>query len=262
MKFIFVVSKDALSSLEEVFLLCEEEGVKTRVMLSFFPHVTSKVYLEALQDLPLLTFTTTPQNDYLLLIKNGHRRGVGRRSVGAGGAADCPDRSADQDNLQRAGDLQTGPVRVGRKGVRLLTSSGPWSKTPKRPKASFNISMKCPGRSSRSARIPAARRWADFFCKFSLDELPQLINILKGNMSFVGPRPPLPQEVENYQRWQRRRLRMKPGLTCLWQVRGRNEIDFDEWMKLDLQYIDRWSLLLDIKIVLKTIPIVLLGKGA
>ena len=97
--------------------------------------------------------------------------------------------------------------------------------------------------------------------KFSIDELPQLINILKGDMSFVGPRPPIPREVDKYERWQRRRLRMKPGLTCLWQIRGRNEIDFEEWMKLDLQYIDSWSVLLDLKIVLKTIPIVLLGKG-
>ena len=74
--------------------------------------------------------------------------------------------------------------------------------------------------------------------KFSVDELPQLVNILKGDMSFVGPRPPIPEEVEQYERWQRRRLRMKPGLTCLWQAQGRNDIDFDEWMKLDLQYID------------------------
>ena len=97
--------------------------------------------------------------------------------------------------------------------------------------------------------------------KFSLDELPQLINILKGDMSFVGPRPPLPEEVERYERWQRRRLRMKPGLTCLWQVQGRNEIDFEEWMRLDLHYIDNWSLFLDLKIILQTIPIVLLGRG-
>ena len=69
------------------------------------------------------------------------------------------------------------------------------------------------------------------------------------------------EEVTGYLRWQRRRLRMKPGLTCLWQVRGRNDIDFEEWMELDLQYIDSWSLLLDVKIILKTIPIVLLGKG-
>jgi lipopolysaccharide/colanic/teichoic acid biosynthesis glycosyltransferase len=97
--------------------------------------------------------------------------------------------------------------------------------------------------------------------KFSIDELPQLVNILKGDMSFVGPRPPIPEEVEQYERWQRRRLSMKPGLTCLWQAQGRNDIDFDEWMKLDLQYIDTWSLLLDFKICLRTIPIVLLGRG-
>jgi lipopolysaccharide/colanic/teichoic acid biosynthesis glycosyltransferase len=97
--------------------------------------------------------------------------------------------------------------------------------------------------------------------KFSIDELPQLINIVKGDMSFVGPRPPLPEEVGQYERWQRRRLRMKPGLTCLWQIRGRNDIDFGEWMKLDLQYIDTWSLMLDFKICLKTLPIVLMGKG-
>ena len=101
-----------------------------------------------------------------------------------------------------------------------------------------------------------------FLRKFSIDEFPQLLNILKGDMSFVGPRPPIPEEVEKYERWQRRRLRMKPGLTCLWQVSGRNEIDFADWMKMDLQYIDSWSLLLDLKIFLKTIPIALLGRGA
>src|SRR5262249_14433612 len=100
-----------------------------------------------------------------------------------------------------------------------------------------------------------------FFLKLSIGELRQLVNVRKGDMSFVGPRPPIPEEVEKYERWQRRRLRMKPGLTCLWQVSGRNEIDFSEWMRMDLDYIDSWSLLLDLKIFLKTIPIVLLGKG-
>jgi lipopolysaccharide/colanic/teichoic acid biosynthesis glycosyltransferase len=81
-------------------------------------------------------------------------------------------------------------------------------------------------------------------------------------MSFVGPRPPLPEEVKKYEGWQRRRLSMKPGITGLWQVSGRNAIDFEEWMKLDLEYIDNWSLWLDFKILLKTIPAVVLGKGA
>ena len=95
-----------------------------------------------------------------------------------------------------------------------------------------------------------------------MDELPQFYNILKGDMSLVGPRPPLPSEVEQYDEWQRRRLSIKPGLTCLWQVNGRNNIDFDKWVKLDLEYIDNWSLWLDFKIITKTIPAILKGDGA
>jgi lipopolysaccharide/colanic/teichoic acid biosynthesis glycosyltransferase len=101
-----------------------------------------------------------------------------------------------------------------------------------------------------------------FMRKFSLDELPQLFNIVKGDMSFVGPRPPLPEEVEKYEPWQRRRLRMAPGLTCLWALEGRSRLSFRRWMELDLDYIDHWSLALDWKILLKTVPIVLLGRGA
>jgi lipopolysaccharide/colanic/teichoic acid biosynthesis glycosyltransferase len=102
-----------------------------------------------------------------------------------------------------------------------------------------------------------------FLRKFSIDELPQLWNVFKGHMAIVGPRPPLPHEVDRYDNWQRRRLSVKPGLTCLWQIRGRNKIkDFNEWMRLDLEYIDNWSLWLDLKIFFKTIPVVILAKGA
>ncbi len=101
-----------------------------------------------------------------------------------------------------------------------------------------------------------------FLRKVSLDELPQLINILKGEMSLVGPRPPIPAEVNEYSLRDRRRLSMKPGLTCLWQIMpNRNEIGFDEWMKLDLRYIDNWSLVLDFKILFKTVWVVLKGEG-
>jgi lipopolysaccharide/colanic/teichoic acid biosynthesis glycosyltransferase len=88
------------------------------------------------------------------------------------------------------------------------------------------------------------------------------INVLRGDMSFVGPRPLPAEEVEKIKGWQRRRLSMKPGITGLWQVSGRNQVDFDQWMKLDLEYIDNWSPGLDFKILLKTILAVLLGKGA
>lgn len=101
-----------------------------------------------------------------------------------------------------------------------------------------------------------------FLRKTGLDELPQLINILRGEMSFIGPRPPIPSEVEQYDLWQRRRLSMKPGLTCIWQCTpNRNDVDFESWMKMDLRYIDTWSLGLDARLFLKTIQVVLLGSG-
>jgi lipopolysaccharide/colanic/teichoic acid biosynthesis glycosyltransferase len=98
--------------------------------------------------------------------------------------------------------------------------------------------------------------------KYSLDELPQFWSVLKGDMSLVGPRPPLVTEWEHFTEWQKQKLQVKPGVTCLWQINGRNQIsDFDDWVRLDLQYIREWSLALDFKILLKTIPAVVLGKG-
>jgi exopolysaccharide biosynthesis polyprenyl glycosylphosphotransferase len=94
----------------------------------------------------------------------------------------------------------------------------------------------------------------------SLDELPQLWNVLRGDMSLVGPRPPLPAEVARYDLWHRRRLSMKPGITGLWQVRGRREPDFDRWVEADLEYIDRWSLWLDLQILARTIPAAFEGR--
>lgn len=100
-----------------------------------------------------------------------------------------------------------------------------------------------------------------FLRKTSLDELPQLFNVLKGEMSLVGPRPPLPAEVAQYEVWQRRRLSMKPGLTCIWQVSGRNNVTFEQWMNMDLEYIDKWSPRLDLKLVLQTVKEVITGGG-
>ncbi|MBK6919808.1 MAG: sugar transferase [Deltaproteobacteria bacterium] len=109
---------------------------------------------------------------------------------------------------------------------------------------------------------PRITRVGRFIRKTSLDELPQFFNVLFGDMSLVGPRPPLPSEVAKYEAWQRRRLSVRPGITGMWQVSGRNGIDFAQWMKLDLDYIDSWSLWLDLKILFRTLPAVLLRSGA
>jgi exopolysaccharide biosynthesis polyprenyl glycosylphosphotransferase len=111
-------------------------------------------------------------------------------------------------------------------------------------------------------RDPRVTRVGRILRKYSIDELPQVLNVLVGHMSLVGPRPPVPAEVEKYELDHRGRLSMRPGLTCLWQVSGRNEIEFEDWVKLDIEYVERWSLLLDMQILLATFPAVISGRGA
>ena len=98
--------------------------------------------------------------------------------------------------------------------------------------------------------------------KLSIDELPQFFNVLMGHMSLVGPRPALPEEFLDYTDRERERLRVKPGVTCIWQVSGRSDIDFNTWVDMDLEYIETWSLLLDLKLLVRTVPAVLTGRGA
>ena len=109
---------------------------------------------------------------------------------------------------------------------------------------------------------PRITKVGRFIRKTSLDELPQLFNVLKGDMSLVGPRPAIPREVEKYTPYQKQRLFVKPGLTCIWQVSGRNNIEFDEWVELDIKYIKERNLWLDLKLILMTIPALLGDENA
>jgi exopolysaccharide biosynthesis polyprenyl glycosylphosphotransferase len=230
-------------------------------MLSFFPHVTSKVYLEAIHELPLLTFTTTPQSEYLLFLKNALDFSLALFLIlflspfllGV----------ALLIKILSGSPIIFRQVRCGLGGRKfVLYKFRTMIPSAEEIKEQLTHLNEMSGPVFKIREDPRCTPLGRLLRKFSIDELPQLFNIFKGDMSFVGPRPPLPQEVENYARWQRRRLRMKPGLTCLWQVSGRNKVDFEEWMRLDLEYIDNWSLMLDLMIFLKTIPVVLTARGA
>ncbi len=258
---IFVVSAEKLKEMEDLFLLCEERGITARVSMSFFPHLIARTHLEDLDGLPLLTFTTAPKNDVLLLL---------RRVLDFSGSlflllflAPVFLLIALLIRMDSSGPVLYRQVRCGLNGRKFtfykFRSMVQGAEAMKSDLETHNLMN---GPAFKMKNDPRVTRVGRFLRKTSLDELPQLINVLRGDMSFVGPRPPLPEEVEKYEGWQRRRLSMKPGITGLWQVSGRNAIDFREWMKLDLEYIDNWSLWLDLKILLKTIPVVLMGKGA
>jgi exopolysaccharide biosynthesis polyprenyl glycosylphosphotransferase len=257
---IFVVAQEELEKLGDTFLICEEEGVKTRILLSFLPQALSKVYLERLGSKPLLTFSATPEDEGLLL-----KRALDFLMALIALVALSPLLIilAVLVKLTSRGPVFFSQTRCGL-GARRFTLYKFRSMRADADliREELEALNEVDGPVFKIRNDPRCTPIGRFMRKFSLDELPQLVNILKGDMSFVGPRPPLPEEVEKYERWQRRRLRMQPGLTCLWALEGRSKLSFRRWMELDLEYIDHWSMGLDWKILLRTIPVVILGRGA
>jgi len=257
---IFAVDSSKLGAMEELFLLCDEQGVRTRVVVDFFPHVNSQVYLDRLDSTPLLTFSAAPHDEIRLLAK----RVTDVVLAAAALVLLLPFMLliALMIRLTSPGPAIFRQERCGLNGRRFMFYKfRSMCDNAEELKASVaHLSHKTTAFKIRNdPRLTGVGR---FLRKFSIDEWPQLWNVLKGDMSLVGPRPAVPEEVENYQTWQRRRLRMRPGLTCLWAVKGRDTLDFETWMKMDMQYIDTWSLALDWKIILRTIPRVLTGRGA
>ena len=257
---IFAVDSARLAELEEVFLLCDEEGVRTRVAVDFFPHINSEVYLERLAFTPLLTFSAAPHDEIRLLAK----RVIDCVVAGAALIVLAPFMLlvALAIRLTSPGPVVFRQVRCGLNGRQYVFYKfrSMCQNADSMRETVAHLSVR-----STATKIPDDPRLTPigrYLRKFSIDEWPQLWNVLRGDMSLVGPRPAVPEEVEQYQRWQRRRLRMRPGLTCLWALAGRDNVDFETWMRMDMQYIDNWSLGLDWKILLLTIPKVLSGKGA
>jgi exopolysaccharide biosynthesis polyprenyl glycosylphosphotransferase len=257
---IFAVGSESLADLEEVFLLCDEEGVRTRVAVDFFPHVNSTVSLDRFGSTPLLTFTAAPYDEIRLLVKR--LTDIAIATAGLVVLAPLMAAIALLIRLTSPGPAIFRQVRCGLNGRRFLFYK---FRSMCRNAEELKPALEHLNTRETVFKIPDDPRLTPvgrYLRKFSIDEWPQLWNVLRGDMSLVGPRPAVPGEVDRYQRWQRRRLRMRPGLTCLWAISGRDNVDFETWMKLDMQYIDNWSLALDWKILLRTIPHVLMGHGA
>ena len=257
---IFDVDSRVLPGLEEVFLQCDEEGIRTRVAVDFFPHVNSEITLDRVGDAPLLTFSAAPLDDLRLLLKRLFDIVLSATAL----LIFAPFFAfvAITIKLTSPGPVIFRQLRCGLNGRRFTMykfRSMVENAEDLKPDFEHLSEREVAFKLFRDPRVTPFGRWIR---KFSIDELPQLYNVLRGDMSIVGPRPPVPEEVDRYERWQRRRLRMRPGLTCLWAVSGRDRIDFNTWMRLDISYIENWSLQLDWSIILRTIPHVLAGKGA
>lgn len=259
---VFIVPHSWLGRIEEAILFCETVGVSTSLAVDFFDLQFSIGKESRLFGFSLLTFERNSHKLLDLLLK----------------------RSIDFVFCGVALVILS-PLVVVIAGLIKATSPGPVFFRQKRcglngrlfalykfrtMKADAETQLEelrrhneMDGPAFKMENDPRVTKVGKFLRKFSLDELPQFWNVFTGKMSLVGPRPPLPQEVSQYDHWQRRRLSMRPGITCLWQISGRNDIkDFNQWMKLDLEYIDNWSLWRDWVILLKTIPIVLITRGA
>jgi exopolysaccharide biosynthesis polyprenyl glycosylphosphotransferase len=258
---IFAVTRRDLDRLEDLFLQLQEQGIRVRFAMNIFPHTRAEVQLEDLDGMPILTYSTTPTNFLQLLAKRALDVAVSVSVLVL--ALPVILLIALAIKLSSGGTVLFRQIRCGLNGrIFTLYKFRTMVADAEHRRGELQHLNEMAGPVFKLRRDPRVTLLGRFLRRFSLDELPQLWNVLRGDMSLVGPRPPIPEEVAQYQRWQRRRLSMKPGLTCLWQISGRNNLDFDRWMQLDLEYIDSWSPMLDLKILLKTIPAVLSGRGA
>jgi exopolysaccharide biosynthesis polyprenyl glycosylphosphotransferase len=252
--------RDAFDLAEPITRLCEEEGRIVRLPLDDVGLPLAGASIEELDGLPVMSFVHGPDRTLAL---------VGKRLLDfvlAGLAllvlSPLLAAIAIWIRVVDGGPVMFRQMRVGLHGrpLRLLKFRTMVSGAEERL-SELEALNEVRGHAFKVTHDPRLTRTGGRLRRASLDELPQLWNVLRGEMSLVGPRPPLPREVAGYDVWHRRRLSMKPGITGLWQVSARREQDFDRWVEIDLDYIDRWSIWLDVKIILRTIPAMILQQG-
>lgn len=238
--------------------LCDEIGVPLSIDANFLGLRMSRADLVHTDGWSVLTFSSPPSRAPDLVIKRV--LDVCLASIGLISALPVLALAALAIRLDDGGPVFYVQERVGRFGRpfrmfklrTMVVGADRWEDLPNDADGPV-FKLRLDPRVTRVGRV---------LRRLSIDELPQLVNVIRGEMSLVGPRPPLPSEVTRYERWQLRRLSVRPGLTCSWQVSGRSDLPFDQWMALDLAYIDNWSLWLDLRLLLRTVPAVIRGTGA
>lgn len=244
----------------QLFELCQAEGIETWLMPAYLRSALCPPALDEIESTPMLLFSTTRKSIWSLALKRlGDLLGSALLLVLLTPVFLL---IALLVKCSSKGPVFYTQVRSTRRGrtfpMYKFRTMVPGADKMLDALAAQNESSGPTFKIRNDPRITPVGR---FLRRYSLDELPQLFNVFLGHMSLVGPRPPIPAEVEKYEPWQRRRLSMRSGCTCLWQIGGRNALSFEEWMRLDLQYIDNWSLWLDLKILAKTLFAMIRGTG-
>ena len=250
------------SEIRMIVDLCERQGILLRLETQPYDLKIARLNLDELEGMPVLTIQSGPQEDWHLLMK---------RLIDLSGAAALLIALSPAFllvalwiKLDSRGPVFFRQERVGLNRRRFqLFKFRTMVEGADKEQGHLEEKNEAVGPVFKIRRDPRITRIGMFLRRFSVDELPQLLNVIRGEMSLVGPRPLPIRDVEKIDSlWQHRRFSVKPGITCLWQVNGRSDINFDRWVRMDLEYIDHWSLELDFKILLKTIPAVLKGSGA
>lgn len=258
---IFAVPRTKLPQIEHALIAVEELGIEAKLSLAFLPNRSSRVRFDLMGSTPLLAFSSGHEKPLQLALKRGFDITVS--SLALAFLSPALLLTALAIKLDSRGPVFFKQKRTGLNGREFyLWKFRSMTTDAEARRESLQHRNEMSGPVFKITNDPRITRVGSVLRKTSIDELPQLWNVLRGDMSIVGPRPILELKKWEYDRWHCRRLSVKPGITCTWQISGRNDLDFPTWMKLDLDYIDRWSLALDLMIFLRTIPAVLLGRGA
>jgi len=257
---IYCIKDYKQEEIKQLIYSCEEIGVTFRMQSNLYSMIHSKSTMSFFDEIPFFTFSNSPHRYFDLKIKHIFDYIIAFFALLF--ASPLMLLVACLIKFNSKGPIFFKQIRVGLRGRKFMVYKfRTMIDHADEMKEKLKDLNEQEGPVFKIKNDPRLTKLGKFLRKSSIDEIPQFINVLKGEMSIVGPRPPVPKEVEQYERWQLRRFSMKPGITCIWQVSGRNKISFQEWMKLDLQYIDTWSIYMDIIIIFKTIRAVFRMDG-